>query len=131
MADFHETTFGKRFFDAQLPSLIGALERIAGSLETSGPKPAPMTIAYGVKGEVFIVMSGDGEFNEGIESVHSTLASAERAATTSNRATFDMVEQAPSKVTNVVKFWRRGTKVDGVLVVGNEWRSIERHGVES
>lgn len=27
MAQFHETTYGKRFFDSQLPALIKALER--------------------------------------------------------------------------------------------------------
>ena len=33
MAQFHETTYGKRFFDSQLPKLIKALERIADALE--------------------------------------------------------------------------------------------------
>ena len=30
---FHETVYGKRFFDSQLPKLIKALERIADALE--------------------------------------------------------------------------------------------------
>lgn len=33
MAAFHETQYGKRFFDSQLPKLIKALERIADALE--------------------------------------------------------------------------------------------------
>lgn len=33
MAAFHETTYGKRFFDSQLPKLIKSLERIADALE--------------------------------------------------------------------------------------------------
>ena len=35
MAQFHETMYGKRFFDSQLPALIKALERIAKALEES------------------------------------------------------------------------------------------------
>ena len=31
---FHETGYGKRFFDGQLPALIKALERIAKALES-------------------------------------------------------------------------------------------------
>lgn len=30
---FHETQYGKRFFDSQLPKLIKVLERIATALE--------------------------------------------------------------------------------------------------
>ena len=33
MAAFHETQYGKRFFDSQLPKLIKTLERIADALE--------------------------------------------------------------------------------------------------
>lgn len=33
MVQFHETTYGKRFFDSQLPKLIKSLERIADALE--------------------------------------------------------------------------------------------------
>lgn len=33
MPQFHETMYGKRFFDVQLPKLIKALERIADALE--------------------------------------------------------------------------------------------------
>lgn len=33
MAAFHETQYGKRFFDSQLPKLIKSLERIADALE--------------------------------------------------------------------------------------------------
>ena len=33
MAAFHETQYGKRFFDSQLPKLIKVLERIADALE--------------------------------------------------------------------------------------------------
>lgn len=33
MAAFHETQYGKRFFDSQLPRLIKSLERIANALE--------------------------------------------------------------------------------------------------
>lgn len=41
MIQFHETVMGHRFFEGQLPALIRALERIAGSLEkkpTDKPK---------------------------------------------------------------------------------------------
>lgn len=33
MAAFHETMYGKRFFDSQLPKLIKSIERIADALE--------------------------------------------------------------------------------------------------
>lgn len=33
MPEFHETVYGKRFFESQLPKLIKALERIADALE--------------------------------------------------------------------------------------------------
>ncbi len=33
MLQFHETVYGKRLFDSQLPALIKALERIAKALE--------------------------------------------------------------------------------------------------
>ena len=33
MAAFHETRYGKRFFDSQLPKLIKALECVADVLE--------------------------------------------------------------------------------------------------
>lgn len=33
MAQFHETMYGKRFFDSQLPALIKQLTRIADALE--------------------------------------------------------------------------------------------------
>lgn len=33
MPQLHETMYGKRFFDSQLPALIKALERIAKALE--------------------------------------------------------------------------------------------------
>lgn len=33
MPAFHETVYGKRFFDKQLPDLISALKRIADALE--------------------------------------------------------------------------------------------------
>lgn len=33
MAAFHETMYGKRFFDSQLPKLIKELGRIADALE--------------------------------------------------------------------------------------------------
>lgn len=33
MAQFHETIFGKRFFERQLPDLIKQLSRIADALE--------------------------------------------------------------------------------------------------
>jgi len=35
MAEFHETVYGRRFFDHQLPALIRALERIASASEKS------------------------------------------------------------------------------------------------
>jgi hypothetical protein len=38
MAAFHETMYGKRFFDSQLPQLIKALERIAKALENQEEK---------------------------------------------------------------------------------------------
>ncbi len=31
--DFHQTVYGKRFFDAQLPSLINAINRLAEAVE--------------------------------------------------------------------------------------------------
>lgn len=33
MPNFHETVYGKRFFESQLPKLIKTLERIADALE--------------------------------------------------------------------------------------------------
>ena len=33
MPAFHETIYGKRFFDKQLPELINTLKRIANALE--------------------------------------------------------------------------------------------------
>lgn len=38
MAQFHESMYGKRFFDSQLPALIKALERIAIALENKKEK---------------------------------------------------------------------------------------------
>ncbi len=38
MAQFHETMYGKRFFDSQLPALIKVLERIAIALENKKEK---------------------------------------------------------------------------------------------
>lgn len=38
MPQFHETVYGKRFFDSQLPALIKALERIAKALEKQEEK---------------------------------------------------------------------------------------------
>ena len=38
MAQFHETMYGKRFFDSQLPALIKVLERIAVALENKKEK---------------------------------------------------------------------------------------------
>ena len=38
MAQFHETMYGKRFFDSQLPALIKAIERIANALENKKEK---------------------------------------------------------------------------------------------
>ena len=38
MAQFHETMYGKRFFDSQLPALIKALERIAIAIENKNKK---------------------------------------------------------------------------------------------
>lgn len=38
MAQFHETMYGKRFFDSQLPALIKALERIAAAIENQNKK---------------------------------------------------------------------------------------------
>lgn len=38
MVQFHETIYGKRFFDSQLPALIKALERIAKALEKQEEK---------------------------------------------------------------------------------------------
>ena len=34
---FHETAYGKRFFDGQLPKLISALTDIASALKTPTP----------------------------------------------------------------------------------------------
>jgi len=34
MPQFHETGYGRIFFDSQLPRLIAALEKIAAHLET-------------------------------------------------------------------------------------------------
>lgn len=38
--NFHETTYGRRFFDAQLPHLIKALERIADGLTHTETAPS-------------------------------------------------------------------------------------------
>ena len=38
MPQFHETMYGKRFFDSQLPALIKVLERIAIALENKKEK---------------------------------------------------------------------------------------------
>lgn len=38
MPNFHETMYGKRFFDGQLPKLITTLERIADALEKQNEK---------------------------------------------------------------------------------------------
>ena len=38
MPTFHETMYGKRFFDNQLPNLIKTLERIANALEDKNKK---------------------------------------------------------------------------------------------
>lgn len=38
MPQLHETMYGKRFFDSQLPALIKALERIAKALEKQEEK---------------------------------------------------------------------------------------------
>lgn len=38
MIPFHETVYGKRFFDKQLPDLIKALTRIADALENKNEK---------------------------------------------------------------------------------------------
>ena len=35
MPQLHETYYGKRFFDVQLPALVKALEKIAKDLERS------------------------------------------------------------------------------------------------
>lgn len=32
-SDFHQTVYGKRFFDAQLPSLIKAINKLAEAIE--------------------------------------------------------------------------------------------------
>lgn len=37
---FHETVYGKRFFDSQLPALINALNRIADQKQAEKEKPA-------------------------------------------------------------------------------------------
>ena len=33
MAQFHETVFGRRFYDSQLPQLIKAINRLAEAME--------------------------------------------------------------------------------------------------
>lgn len=38
MIEFIRTITGKRFFDGQLPALIGSLERIANALEKQNEK---------------------------------------------------------------------------------------------
>ena len=40
MAAFHETRYGIRFFDSQLPALIKQLTRIADALEKQNEKEA-------------------------------------------------------------------------------------------
>lgn len=40
MPDFHETGYGRRFFDAQLPRIVDALERIATALEALNAQAA-------------------------------------------------------------------------------------------
>ncbi len=38
---FHETAYGKRFFDSQLPALIKALNRLADAKQAGQPTPFP------------------------------------------------------------------------------------------
>ena len=38
MPQFHETGYGKRFFDGQLPALIRSLDRIADALQDNTKK---------------------------------------------------------------------------------------------
>lgn len=47
---FHETGYGKRFFESQLPKLIKALERIADALENE-KKPLKKEVKHSVKAE--------------------------------------------------------------------------------
>ena len=44
MAEFHETSYGRRFFEAQLPALIKALEQIA-LVMTHPPEPRIVPLA--------------------------------------------------------------------------------------
>lgn len=44
MPQLHETMYGKRFFDSQLPALIKALERIAKALEKQEEKERKQVI---------------------------------------------------------------------------------------
>lgn len=39
---FHETGYGKRFFDSQLPALIKALNRLADVKQAEQPTPFPL-----------------------------------------------------------------------------------------
>ncbi len=36
--EFHQTVYGKRFFELQLPSLIKAIERLASAVEKQNEK---------------------------------------------------------------------------------------------
>lgn len=39
MPQLHETGYGRKFFDSQMPALIRAIERLAKAIEESNKKP--------------------------------------------------------------------------------------------
>lgn len=130
MAEFHETMYGKRFFDGQLPRLIAALESIAATLD-----PATLNPTDG-KRYVYVVLDGDDTSFE-IESVHATEKAALHAATVMNAATCDMIEVDPTwaigdpkAAASILKFWRVRTNAVA-QTFGADWRRVERREVES
>jgi len=62
--EFHNTVYGRRFFDAQLPKLIGALERIATAMEQPRAAPGQTPIAAPLTGEQIKARAKDGRIRE-------------------------------------------------------------------
>lgn len=58
---FHETMYGKRFFEGQLPSLIKAINRLAGAIEdTKQPTSSTVYVCFiegGIDAEMAVALS--------------------------------------------------------------------------
>jgi hypothetical protein len=119
MADFTATSFGRSFFEDQMPRLIRAVERIAKRLDVKVEAR-----------EVYVILDGD-EKHHGIVEAHPTLDAALKAVGLMNQATGDMEEASPLHLPGagaqpsgiVRKAWR--------VRNGGFWRWIERHAIET